>query len=85
LNSRGRSSRLARASANGSPKFSTAGSSPRPWFASATCGTIRLKLWKIGAQVRRSLRRIKLAMAAACPYQAEYHLADLYLRRAAAF
>jgi hypothetical protein len=54
-------------------------------FASATCGTIRLKLLKIGAQVRKSVRRIKIAMASACPYQAEYHLAYLYLRRAAAF
>ena len=52
-------------------------------FAAATCGTIRLKLLKIGAQVRRSVRRIKIAMASACPYQAEYHLADLYLKRAA--
>jgi Transposase DDE domain group 1 len=52
-------------------------------FATATCGTIRLKLLKIGAQVRRSVRRIKIAMASACPYQAEYHLAYLYLRRAA--
>ena len=54
-------------------------------FASATCGTIRLKLLKIGAQVRQSVRRIKVAMASACPYQTEYHLAYLYLRRAAAF
>jgi hypothetical protein len=54
-------------------------------FASATCGTIRLKLLKVGAQVRKSVRRIKVAMASACPYQAEYHLAYLYLRRAAAF
>jgi Transposase DDE domain group 1 len=54
-------------------------------FAAATCGTIRLKLLKIGAQVRKSVRRIKVAMASACPYQAEYHLAYLYLRRAAAF
>ncbi len=54
-------------------------------FASATCGTIRLKLLKIGAQVRRSVRRIKVAMASACPYQTEYHLAYLYLKRAAAF
>jgi hypothetical protein len=54
-------------------------------FATATCGTIRLKLLKIGAQVRKSVRRIKVAMASACPYQAEYHLAYLYLRRAAAF
>src|SRR5918995_1804900 len=52
-------------------------------FASATCGTIRLKLLKIGAQVRQSVRRIKIAMASACPYQAEYHLAYLYLHRAA--
>ena len=52
-------------------------------FAAATCGTIRLKLLKIGAQVRTSVRRIKIAMASACPYQAEYHLAYLYLRRAA--
>jgi hypothetical protein len=52
-------------------------------FAAATCGTIRLKLLKIGAQVRRSVRRIKVAMASAFPYQAEYHLAYLYLRRAA--
>jgi Transposase DDE domain group 1 len=52
-------------------------------FATATCGTIRLKLLKIGAQVRVSVRRIKIAMASACPYQAEYHLAYLYLRRAA--
>jgi hypothetical protein len=51
-------------------------------FAAATCGTIRLKLLKIGAQVRKSVRRIKVAMASACPYQAEYHLAYLYLRRA---
>jgi Transposase DDE domain group 1 len=54
-------------------------------FATATCGTIRLKLLKIGAQVRRSVRRIKIAMASACPYKTEYHLAYLYLRRAAAF
>jgi Transposase DDE domain group 1 len=52
-------------------------------FASATCGTIRLKLLKIGAQVRTSVRRIKVAMASACPYQTEYHLAYLYLQRAA--
>jgi hypothetical protein len=54
-------------------------------FATASCGTIRLKLLKIGAQVRISVRRIKVAMASACPYQTEYHLAYLYLRRAAAF
>jgi Transposase DDE domain group 1 len=52
-------------------------------FATATCGTIRLRLLKIGAQVRKSVRRIKVAMASACPYQTEYHLAYLYLKRAA--
>jgi hypothetical protein len=52
-------------------------------FATATCGTLRLKLLKIGAQVRKSVRRIKIAMASACPYQAEYHLAYLSLQRAA--
>jgi hypothetical protein len=52
-------------------------------FAHATCGTIRLKLLKIGAQVRTSVRRIKVAMASACPYRDEYHLAYLYLKRAA--
>ena len=31
-------------------------------FADATCGTIRLKLLKIGALVRLSCRRIKIAM-----------------------
>ncbi len=36
-------------------------------FATATCGTIRLKLLKIGAIVRLSVRRIKIAMASACP------------------
>jgi hypothetical protein len=51
--------------------------------ANATCGTIRLKLLKIGALVRISVRRIKVAMASACPYQDEYHLAYLYVKRAA--
>jgi hypothetical protein len=36
-------------------------------FADATCGTIRLKLLKIGALVRISVRRIKFAMASGCP------------------
>ncbi len=34
----------------------------------ATCGSIRLKLLKIGAQVRLSARRIRIAMASACPH-----------------
>ena len=36
-------------------------------FANASCGTIRLKLLKIGALVRISVRRIKIAMASSCP------------------
>src|SRR6185437_10054961 len=36
-------------------------------FADATSGTIRLKLFKIGAQVRISVRRIKFSMASAFP------------------
>jgi hypothetical protein len=36
-------------------------------FANASCGTIRLKLLKIGALVRTSVRRIKIAMASGCP------------------
>jgi hypothetical protein len=48
-------------------------------FAEATCSTIRLKLLKIGALVRISVRRIKLAMASSCPYQLEYALAHARL------
>jgi hypothetical protein len=54
-------------------------------FAAATCGTIRLKLLKIGAQVRQSVRRIKVAMASACPNRTEFHMAFLYLKRVPAF
>ncbi len=44
-------------------------------LANATCGTIRLKLLKIGAQVRISVRRIKIAMASACPQAQVFALA----------
>jgi hypothetical protein len=53
-------------------------------FAEATCGTIRLKILKLGALVRISVRRIKLAMASACPWQHEFALAHARLRNAAA-
>lgn len=36
-------------------------------LATATCGTIRLKLLKISALVTRSVRRIRVAMASSCP------------------
>jgi hypothetical protein len=52
-------------------------------FAEATCGTIRLKLLKIGALVRVSVRRVKVAMASGCPYQPEYALAHARLTAAA--
>jgi len=51
-------------------------------FADATCGTIRLRLLKIGALVRISCRRVKFAMASAFPCQAEYALAHLRLTAA---
>jgi Transposase DDE domain group 1 len=53
-------------------------------LATATCGSIRLKLLKIGAQVRISVRRIRIAMASACPYADEFTLAHARLTAAAA-
>jgi len=53
-------------------------------FAEATCGTIRLKLLKLGALVRISVRRIKFAIASACPWQDEFALAHARLRSAVA-
>ena len=41
-------------------------------LARATCGSIRLKLLKIGAQVRLSTRRVRIAMASGCPHAAEF-------------
>src|SRR4029079_15101985 len=41
-------------------------------FADATCGTIRLKFLKIGALVRISVLRIKIAMASACPAASDW-------------
>src|ERR1700678_1589317 len=52
-------------------------------FADATAGTIRLKLFKIGALVKVSARRIKFALPTACPYANEWRLAAAYLARAA--
>src|ERR671910_2754825 len=48
-------------------------------FQDATCGTIRLKLLKLGARVTVSVRRIKIAIASACPYRTEFALAHLRL------
>ena len=52
-------------------------------FADATCGTIRLKLLKIGALVRVSVRRIRFAMASACPAAEDWGRAAQHLARAA--
>jgi hypothetical protein len=52
-------------------------------FARATCGTIRLKLLKIGALVRISARRIRIAMASACPVAQDWRRAAIRLALAA--
>jgi hypothetical protein len=51
-------------------------------FADAAVATIRLKLLKIGALVRSSVRRLHFALASSCPNQVEFEMAHLYLRRA---
>jgi hypothetical protein len=53
-------------------------------LAKATCGSIRLKLLKIGAQVTVSVRRVKFALASACPFQDIFAAASTRLRKAAA-
>ena len=53
-------------------------------FARASCATIRLRLFKIGALVSISVRRIKLAMNSACPFQREWALTYARLSAAAA-
>ena len=52
-------------------------------LAQASCGTIRLKLLKIGALVRISVRRIKIAMASACPAAQDWLRAAIRLQLAA--
>ena len=52
-------------------------------FANASCGTIRLKLLKIGALVRISVRRIKIAMASGCPVAPSWCDAAVRLNAAA--
>ncbi len=53
-------------------------------FATATCGTIRLRLLKIGALVRVSVRRVSVANASGCPWQHEWALTHAMLRKAGA-
>jgi hypothetical protein len=48
-------------------------------LADATCESLRLKLLKIGALVRISVRRIHISMASSHPYQAAWRLAQARL------
>ena len=48
-------------------------------LADATCGSIRLKLLKIGALVRISVRRVKIAMTSTHPWRHEWGLAHAAL------
>src|SRR3974390_2898725 len=52
-------------------------------FAKASCGTIRLKLLKIGALVRISVRRMKVAMASSCTVAGTWSTAAVRLNAAA--
>ena len=53
-------------------------------LAKACCGTIRLRLLKIGALVCRSVRRVRIAMASSCPDQATFAAAHALLQRTGA-
>jgi hypothetical protein len=44
-------------------------------LAHATAGTIRLKLLKLGALVTISVRRVKIAIASACPMKGVFAMA----------
>ena len=52
-------------------------------LAVATCGTIRLKLLKIGALVTISVRRVKIALASSCPDREIFATAQARLSAAA--
>lgn len=51
-------------------------------LAKATCGTIRLKLLKLAATVKTSVRRIHVVMVSAAPYKAEFAKAHQRISRA---
>ncbi len=52
-------------------------------LAQATAGTIRLKLLKLGALVTVSVRRVKIAIASACPMKGVFTQAHRRLCSAA--
>ena len=56
---------------------------PATRLARATAGTIRLKLLKVGALVRVSVRRVAIAMASGPPWQREWVIAHRALTAAA--
>jgi hypothetical protein len=51
-------------------------------LADATCATIRLRLFKIGAVVVRNTRRIRFMLSGACPWQNLFRLAAARLSTA---
>jgi hypothetical protein len=50
-------------------------------MAQAQCQTIRLKLLKIGAQVKITVRKVWVSLAGGCPYQNIFIQAHEHLRR----
>jgi Transposase DDE domain group 1 len=56
---------------------------PATRLAQATAGTIRLKLLKLGALVRVSVRRVTVRMASGCPWQRDWAAAHAALTAAA--
>ncbi len=50
-------------------------------LAKAQCGTIRLKLLKIGAQIRVTVRKVWVSFAESCPYHAVFRQVYDQLRR----
>lgn len=53
-------------------------------LAAATCGSVRLKLFEIGAWVRVSVRRIRIAMDTDRPFREEFRIARRRLSAVAA-
>lgn len=52
--------------------------------ARAQCQTMRLQLFKIGALVRVTVRKLWVSLSSACPYQAVFTQVWANLQRAAA-
>jgi hypothetical protein len=44
-------------------------------FSTACCGTVRLKLFKIGAVVLRNTRRVQMFLSSAYPYRRIFYQA----------